>query len=121
MTGKVTEEQLREHVKALAAKFLQRTASQLAELAEAIERLCARGDPAALRTVQDLSHKIHGSGAMFGFDRISDLAGDLQELSVRLDSVPGPAERATLEALGAEMRPVLDALVAALSAAGQDS
>ncbi len=121
MTGKITADQLREHVKALGEKFLQRTATQIAQLREAIERLATVGEPAALRTVQDLAHKIHGSGAMFGFDRISDLAGELQELSVRLDRVPGNPDRQALAALAADMRPVLEALAAAFNAAEQGS
>ncbi len=121
MSGKMTEEKLREHVKALGEKFLQRTAVQIVQLREALERLATRGDPAALRTIQDLAHKIHGSGAMFGFGRISELAGDLQVLSVRLDGPPGNPDRAALEALAADMGPGLEALAAAFTAAGRGS
>jgi HPt (histidine-containing phosphotransfer) domain-containing protein len=115
MTGKITEAQLREQVKILGGKFLQRTATQVPQLRAEIERLATTGDPEALRIVQELAHKIHGSGAMFGFESISDVAGELQLLSVRTDE----PDRKTPMAIAAELHLVLNRLAAALNAAVQ--
>jgi HPt (histidine-containing phosphotransfer) domain-containing protein len=115
MTGKITEAELREQVKILAGKFLQRTATQIPQLRTQIECLAATGDVGALRIVQELAHKIHGSGAMFGFESISEVAGELQQLSVRGDE----PDSATLMALAAQMRVVLNRLADSLNAASQ--
>jgi len=118
MTGKITEAELREQVKVLAAKFLQRTASQIPQLQNELERLAATGDRNALRIIQDIVHKIHGSGAMFGFDLISERAGDLEKFTTR---VPADAESTALAAVAAPMRPLLEGLASALVAAERDS
>jgi HPt (histidine-containing phosphotransfer) domain-containing protein len=119
MTGKITEEQLREQVGILAGKFLERTATQVPQLRAEVERLEATGDPQALRSVQELAHKIHGSGAMFGFDAISDVAGELEKLSTGHGTLSGDSDRASLTALASTIRPLLDRLAAALNAAVQ--
>jgi HPt (histidine-containing phosphotransfer) domain-containing protein len=75
------EEQLREQVKILGEKFLLRTADQVTTLREQSQRLRA-GDRAALGVIQELTHKIHGSGAMFGFADLSDRAGEIERLIV---------------------------------------
>jgi len=75
------EEQLREQVKVLGEKFLVRTEGQITTLREQLLRVRA-GDREAMGVVQELTHKIHGSGAMFGFAKISECAGELELLSV---------------------------------------
>jgi HPt (histidine-containing phosphotransfer) domain-containing protein len=115
MTGKITESELREQLRILAGKFLQRTAVQIGQLRTELDRLAGTGDPEALRVILEITHKIHGSGAMFGFERISAVAGELQALSTRRDE-PAPA---TLMALTAELRPVLDRLAEELNTAAQ--
>jgi HPt (histidine-containing phosphotransfer) domain-containing protein len=61
--------------------------------------------------MQELSHKIHGSGAMFGFEEVSRFAGEIEQLcydrrqaSEAGAAVPGPADlaqrlRASIEEL----------------------
>jgi HPt (histidine-containing phosphotransfer) domain-containing protein len=73
------ERQLREQVVALGIKFLQRTLDQATSLDGLIGRL-AQGDCSVLARIQELSHKIHGSGAMFGFAQVSRLAGEIEQL-----------------------------------------
>jgi HPt (histidine-containing phosphotransfer) domain-containing protein len=80
------ERQLREEVATLAAKFLRRTHEQAASLSELATRV-GEGDANALEQLEQLTHKIHGSGAIFGFAAISEAAGELERLCDGL-SVP---------------------------------
>lgn len=73
------ERQLREQVAALGVKFLQRTQDQTTTLRELLESL-SKGDESVLARMQELSHKIHGSGAMFGFEEVSRVAGEIEQL-----------------------------------------
>jgi HPt (histidine-containing phosphotransfer) domain-containing protein len=73
------EEQLREQIKILGEKFLLRTADQVTTLRAQSQRLRA-GDREALGVIQELTHKIHGSGAMFGFADLSERAGEIERL-----------------------------------------
>jgi HPt (histidine-containing phosphotransfer) domain-containing protein len=96
------EAQLHEQVKVLGEKFLIRTAGQIATLREHVARLRG-GDPDALARVQELAHKIHGSGAMFGFAELSEAAGEI--------------ERHTMAAAGSEASDRLDTLIDQLAVA----
>jgi chemotaxis protein histidine kinase CheA len=73
------ERQLREQVAALGVKFLQRTRDQATALRELLVGL-SNGDESVLAQMQELSHKIHGSGAMFGFEEVSRVAGEIEQL-----------------------------------------
>jgi chemotaxis protein histidine kinase CheA len=73
------ERQLREQVAALGVKFLQRTQDQTTALRELLGSL-SNGDESVLTRMQELSHKIHGSGAMFGFEEVSRCAGEIEQL-----------------------------------------
>ncbi len=96
------EAQLREQVRALGEKFLIRTAGQIVTLREHLARLRG-GDPGALTGIQELTHKIHGSGAMFGFATLSEAAGEI--------------ERLTVSASGSEVADRLDTLIEQLATA----
>jgi HPt (histidine-containing phosphotransfer) domain-containing protein len=73
------ERQLREQVAALGVKFLLRTQEQAASLRELLASLSG-GDESVLARMQELAHKIHGSGAMFGFEELSRFAGEIEQL-----------------------------------------
>ena len=73
------ERQLREQVEALGVKFLQRTLDQATSLRELLACL-SKGDESVLARMQELSHKIHGSGAMFGFEEVSRVGGEIEQL-----------------------------------------
>jgi len=73
------EAELREQVKVLGEKFLLRTADQIATLRAHVASLRG-GDRNVLVGVQELAHKIHGSGAMFGFAALSEHAGAIERL-----------------------------------------
>jgi HPt (histidine-containing phosphotransfer) domain-containing protein len=73
------ERQLREQVAALGVKFLLRTQEQTVSLRELLASL-SHGDESVLTRMQELAHKIHGSGAMFGFEELSRFAGEIEQL-----------------------------------------
>jgi len=101
-----SEEQLREQIRILGEKFLLRTAGQITTLREQLLRLRS-GDREALVIIQELTHKIHGSGAMFGFADVSDRAAQIERLVVA-----GATGSESLERMAAP----LDQLSAALEA-----
>jgi HPt (histidine-containing phosphotransfer) domain-containing protein len=92
------ERQLREQVAALGVKFLQRTQDQTTALRELLAGL-ATGDESVLPRMQELSHKIHGSGAMFGFEEVSRYAGEIEQLCYdrRQASEAGTAQEGTAD------------------------
>jgi chemotaxis protein histidine kinase CheA len=118
--NRTTETELRDQVKTLGEKFLQRTSGQIPQLETELDRIAASGDRDALRAFQEMVHKIHGSGAMFGFDLISDLAGNLEALTLVPAGQP-TGDAASVAALAAQMRPVLEQLAKAVTAAATRS
>ena len=64
----------------LGQRYLERTAGELGQLQSFIEQV-ARGDADALKNIEVLAHRIRGSGAMFGFELMSDVAGEIELLA----------------------------------------
>lgn len=98
----------------LSVRFLQRTASETPLLREWLAKVTA--DPqTALKELEVIAHRIHGSGAMFGFGAISDAAGAVEKLASDHDAINEmpPAQYV------AQMSGLLGALEAALSEAMQ--
>ena len=89
------ERQLREQVSALGQKFLLRTRGETQVLRELTARLC-QGDVSALTQLQEVGHKIHGSGAIFGFPAISECGGEIERLGEQL-AAPRAAPAAGLD------------------------
>ena len=73
-------EKLRQQLQEIGTRFLQRTLRELEPLEELRRRLRA-GDRTCLVEIQRLAHRIHGSGAMFGFDAISAHAREIELLA----------------------------------------
>ena len=65
----------------LSRRYIQRTAGEMAGLRDLIAKVRA-GNAAALQDIEHLAHKIYGSGAMFGFEPVSEQAREL-ELAAR--------------------------------------
>ncbi len=65
----------------LAQRYLVRTAGELEELNGLVERIPG-GDEATVKAIEVLSHRIRGSGAMFGFNLVSDVATEIESLAV---------------------------------------
>ena len=58
-------------------------------LAQLATQLQARpGDLTGIEELEQMAHKIHGSGAMFGFDIASDCAGDVEQLAASRPTDP---------------------------------
>jgi CheY-like chemotaxis protein len=68
------------HVEALAAKFLRRAAADIVLLRRKINEACL-GDVSALKDVEHISHKMHGSAAMLGFQRMSAIGEAIERLA----------------------------------------
>jgi HPt (histidine-containing phosphotransfer) domain-containing protein len=70
-------DELQQKIADIAGRYIQRTAGELAGLRELIDKARA-GSAAALKEIEHLAHKIYGSGAMFGFETVSEQARELE-------------------------------------------
>jgi HPt (histidine-containing phosphotransfer) domain-containing protein len=61
----------------LAARFLERAVLEMQTLHSLLERTANDG-PQALTRVARVAHSIHGTGAAFGFDAVSECAAALE-------------------------------------------
>lgn len=86
----MNEVRVRQQVSELGEKFLRRTQSEAAVLGVLIGRV-QQGDASVLPEVERMAHKIHGSGAMFGFPAISERAGEIEHLAEHLITADGSA------------------------------
>ncbi len=99
-----SDQQLRASVASLAEKFVERTRGQLVRMAEQLPGAAA-GDPAARQVIRELAHVIHGSGGLFGFDRVSECARVLEQLAAGVG---------TDAAAASQLKVSLDRLIEAL-------
>ena len=74
------DEKLRQQIADIAVRYIKRTQGELSQLREALAAIRA-GDAGAQKQLERLAHKIHGSGAMFGFDAISERAQEIEQLA----------------------------------------
>jgi HPt (histidine-containing phosphotransfer) domain-containing protein len=89
-------EQLQQQIEALGDRYLRRTIDELLRLRELIAG-ALDGDAASLAEMHLIVHKIHGSGAMFGFDGISEAAARLERAVEACVTAERDAEIALLE------------------------
>ena len=66
-------------VAALREKFIQRTRQDVKDLRRLLSEWSS-GTPGAQEDLRQRAHKIHGSGATFGFEQISDIGRQLELL-----------------------------------------
>jgi HPt (histidine-containing phosphotransfer) domain-containing protein len=83
MSEQNARDTLQAQLSALSVQFLDRTRGQVGQLELLVERI-GRGELPALLELRAISHKIHGSGAMFGFPDISEPAGEIERASDQL-------------------------------------
>lgn len=84
------QNRLQQQLGDIGLRYLKRTLGEIHVLREHVQKLRA-GDTASLKEIEHLSHKIHGSGAMFGFDTLSTHAREIE-----LAAAAGPAASADL-------------------------
>jgi len=80
LTREEREAAARARLAGLAAKFIERTAGELAALREALARLSA-GDAHALAEIRHLAHRMSGTGATLGFDTLSDCGSRIEQIA----------------------------------------
>jgi HPt (histidine-containing phosphotransfer) domain-containing protein len=83
MSEQNARDNLQAQLSALSVQFLDRTRGQVGQLELLVEQI-GRGELPALLELRAISHKIHGSGAMFGFPDISEPAGEIERASDQL-------------------------------------
>ena len=104
--------ELQQKISDIAGRYIQRTAGEIVALRDLIGKVRA-GDAAALKDIQQLAHKIYGSGSMFGFEAVSEQAREL-ELAARSIGDPKMLDRLQKHADGLEQQ-----VQSALQARGQ--
>jgi HPt (histidine-containing phosphotransfer) domain-containing protein len=86
-----SQDKLKKQLDSIGARYIARTLGEMGGLKET-SRQALNGSPAAFKDVEQLAHKIHGSGAMFGFDRLSECAGEVERIAGFLAKGEGPDE-----------------------------
>jgi HPt (histidine-containing phosphotransfer) domain-containing protein len=71
------DQELERKLEEMGTRYLKRTLGELTRLGELLVHLRA-GEQSALKEIEQLAHKIFGSGAMFGFDKVSTSARELE-------------------------------------------
>ena len=111
-----TEEALRKKFVAIAARYLTRTRGEVDDLRKHVSEL-TNNTQAALKELELLSHRIRGSGAVFGFAKISDVAGEIEMLAFNsMASNDGNAAQLT-----PQLTQLIDALATEVERANGDS
>jgi HPt (histidine-containing phosphotransfer) domain-containing protein len=64
----------------IGTRYLKRTLSEIAELRACLQE-ARQGSTEATKQLGRMAHKIHGSGAMFGFDKLSERAHEIEQLA----------------------------------------
>jgi len=65
----------------IGSRYLARTITELGDLQRMVTQLPTGGN-ATLKEIEILAHRIRGSGAVFGFAKLSDIAGTIEMLAV---------------------------------------
>ena len=77
-----SREQLQQQMAEICNRYLRRTFGELTRLRELVSTL-ESGAAALWEELEHLSHRIHGSGAMFGFDAVSEEARHIELIAAR--------------------------------------
>jgi hypothetical protein len=83
------QERLKQQMAQIGSRYIGRTFGELQRMQELLQEALG-GSPAMMKDLEHLAHKIHGSGAMFGFDRVSDQAGEIEHIAGFLHRGQGP-------------------------------
>ncbi|HEX7113571.1 MAG TPA: Hpt domain-containing protein [Steroidobacter sp.] len=71
------DQELERKLEEMGTRYLKRTLGELTRLGELLGQLRS-GEQSALKEIEQLAHRIFGSGAMFGFDGVSASARELE-------------------------------------------
>ena len=119
------QDALQEKMAQIGARYLARTLGELPQV-RALAAEVAAGSPTALKELGRAAHRIHGSGAMFGFAEVSKRARDVEYIAAHLsgeglDHLCGLSEAAVREKLSSAVVELELATRAAAQAAGIES
>ncbi len=94
------DEKLQQQIADIGTRYLKRTLGELAQLRACLQN-ARSGAPDSLKQLERLAHKIHGSGAMFGFDDLSESAAQIEQIAAAGNDDPDTLSRieAGIEAL----------------------
>lgn len=81
-------DKLRAQLTQLGTRYLNRTLGEVRRIHELAAQV--QGATGPLKDLELLAHKIHGSGAMFGFERMSEYAGEIEHTAAYLARREGP-------------------------------
>jgi len=76
-------DKLRQQMAQIGDRYIGRTLSEMRRMRELAAQV-PNASADVLKDLEHLAHKIHGSGAMFGFDTMSDRAGEIEHLAAYL-------------------------------------
>ena len=74
------ENKLQQQIADIGTRYLRRTLGELSQLRAHLEQ-ARSGAAEAVKEIERMAHKIHGSGAMFGFDAVSERADELERVA----------------------------------------
>jgi HPt (histidine-containing phosphotransfer) domain-containing protein len=77
VTSTNSETDLQKKLQAIATRYIDRTVLEAAVLRSHIDA-CIAGEIARLADIESIAHRIHGSGAMLGFQDLSEQAAALE-------------------------------------------
>ncbi len=101
------QNKLQQQLGDIAVRYIKRTLGEVDVLRDHLQNL-QNGQLGVLKEIEHLSHRIHGSGAMFGFDDLSRHAREIELASATHDVSPE---------LHDKLRRHIDDLAAAVGAA----
>jgi HPt (histidine-containing phosphotransfer) domain-containing protein len=98
-------DKLNQSMAEIGGRFIKRTLGELDQLRELLDGARA-GNAASVKDIERVSHKIAGSGAMFGFDAVSERAQELEIFAEGGRTDPEAVQRLSdyVAALDAEVR-----------------
>jgi len=82
-------DKLRQQMAQIGDRYIGRTLGEMRRMCELATQVPG-ASAEVLKDLEHLAHKIHGSGAMFGFDAMSDQAGEIEHLAAYLGRRYGP-------------------------------
>lgn len=88
---------MRARMAEMASKFIERSRGELGRMRAALKRLAA-GDASALGEIRHFAHRMAGTGATLGFEKLGDCATRVEKLAgaQAAGSVPGEVALAQL-------------------------